>query len=339
MVRHRFAVALAAAAAVILSAPFIQQAFTAASSAWGAYLRAVGIAVSALPVGLALLVAARRIRERRLVRYLILAASLAIAATYILIEALSFAEAFHFVEYGLLAWLFYWAMRTRDDGSLIALPLLAGVLVGTLDEWFQWFIPIRTGEARDIVLNGVASGCGLLFAMALDPPTGPVATLRRQSVAHVYLWGGVAAAVFGLFFLTVHVGHDVLDGEIGAFRSRYTGAQLEALARDRAERWRSRPPLVLRRLSREDQYLTEGLWHVQRRNQALSAGDGAAAWRENRILERFYAPILETPTYADPSGHRWSIEQHADVARLPGLDRAPAVSDAYPYPLYVWPGE
>ena len=339
MVRHRLAVALAAAAAVILSAPFIQQAFTAASSAWGAYLRAVGIAVSALPVGLALLVAAQRIRERRLARYLMLAASLAIAATYILIEALSFAEAFHFVEYGLLAWFFYGAMRTRDDGSLIVLPLLAGVLVGTLDEWFQWFIPIRAGEARDIVLNGVASGCGLLFAMALDPPTGPVATLRRQSVARVCLWGGAAAAVFGLFFLTVHVGHDVHDGEIGAFRSRYTGAQLETLARDRAERWRSRPPLVLRRLSREDQYLTEGLWHVQRRNQALGAGDGAAAWRENRILERFYAPILETPTYADPSGHRWSVEQHAEAARLPGLDRAPAVSDAYPYPLYVWPGE
>jgi hypothetical protein len=339
MVRHRLAVAVAAAAAVILSAPFIQQAFTAASNAWGAHFRAVGIAVSALPVGIALLVAARRIRDRRLARYLMLAASVAIAATYVAIEALSFAEAFHFVEYGLLAWLFYGVMRTRDDGSVIVLPLLACVLVGTLDEWFQWFVPIRAGEARDIVLNGVASGCGLLFAMALDPPTGPVATLRRQSVAHVCLWGGAAAAVFGLFFLTVHVGHDVLDGEIGAFRSRYTGVQLEALARDRAERWRSRPPLVLRRLSREDQYLTEGLWHVQRRNQALSAGDGAAAWRENRILERFYAPILETPTYADPSGHRWSAEQRLEAARRPGVDRALSVSDAYPYPLYVWPGE
>ena len=128
------------------------------------------------------------------------------------------------------------------------------------------------------------------------------------------------------------------DAEIGAFRSRYTAAELAVLARDRAERWRARPPLEPRSLSRADQYLTEGLWHVQRRNQAWSAGDVADAWRENRILEKFYAPLLEVPAYADRQGHRWSDEQRADAARRPGVDRAPSVSDAYPYPLYVWPG-
>ena len=334
---RRLVVALAAAATVILSAPFVQQAFTAASNAWAPYFRAVGMAATALPVGIALLVAAVRIRDRRPARYLALASSLAIATTYILIDALGFAETFHFVEYGLLAWLFYRALRTRDDGSLILLPLLAGVMVGTLDEWFQWFIPIRAGEARDIVLNGVASGCGLLFAIAIDPPAGPVAALRRESAVRVHRCGGAAVALFGLFFLTVHVGHDVHDAEIGAFRSRYTAAELAVLARDRAERWRARPPLVQRRLSREDQYLTEGLWHVQRRNRALSGGDVADAWRENRILEQFYAPILEVPTYADPLGHRWSAAQRAELAQRPGLDRAPSVSDAYPYPLYAWP--
>ena len=337
MVRRRFAVALAAAAAVILSAPFVQQAFTAASAAWAPYFRAVGMAATALPVGIALLVAAVRIRDRRPARYLALASSLAIATTYILIDALSFAETFHFVEYGLLAWLFYRALRTRDDGSLVLLPLLAGVLVGTLDEWFQWFIPIRAGEARDIVLNGVASGCGLLFAMAIDPPAGPVVAIRPESAARVRMWGGAAVALFGLFFLTVHVGHDVHNVEIGAFRSRYTAAELAVLARDRAERWRARPPLVQRRLSREDQYLTEGLWHVQRRNQAWSAGDVADAWRENQILEKFYAPVLEAPTYADRQGHRWSAEQRAEAARWPDVDRSPSESDAYPYPLYAWP--
>ena len=337
MAHRRLAVALAAASAVILSAPFIQQAFIAVSVAWAPQFRAIGIGATALPVGIALLVAAVRIRDRRPARYLALASSLAIGTTYILIDALSFAETFHFVEYGLLAWLFYRALRTRDDGSLILLPLLAGVLVGTLDEWFQWFIPIRVGEARDVVLNGVASGCGLLFAMAIDPPVGPVVTIRRDSVARVCLSGGAAFALFWLFFLTVHVGHDVLDAEIGAFRSRYTAAELAVLARDRAERWRARPPLAQRRLSREDQYLTEGLWHVQRRNQAWSAGDVADAWRENRILEKFYAPLLEVPTYADRQGHRWSAEQRAGVAQWPGIDHAPSVSDAYPYPLYVWP--
>jgi hypothetical protein len=144
--------------------------------------------------------------------------------------------------------------------------------------------------------------------------------------------------LFALFFLTVHVGHEVQDAEIGAFRSRYTAAELAALARARAERWRDQPPLAQRRLSREDQYLSEGLWHVQRRNQAWSAGDVATAWRENRILEKFYAPILDARTYGSASGHRWPAEQRAEAASRPGVDRGPSVSDAYPYPLYVWPG-
>ena len=303
----------------------------------GSYFRAAGLAATALPVGAALLVAAVRICDRRAARYIALASSVAIGTAYTLIDALSFAETFHFVEYGLLAWLVYRAVPTRDDGSLILLPLLAGVLVGTLDEWFQWFIPIRAGEVRDIFLDGIASGCGLLFAIAIDPPAGPVGALRRGPAVRLGRCGGAALVLLGLFVLTVHVGHDVRDPEIGTFRSRYTGAELAALARDRATRWRARPPLVLRRLAREDQYLTEGLWHVLRRNQAWSAGDVSDAWRENRILERFYVPVLEVPTYADPLGHRWSVAQRAEAAEWPGVDRAPSESDAYPYLLYVWP--
>ena len=332
----RLAVPLTAAVIVVLSAPFVQQAFTAASDAWGPYFRAVGMAATALPVGAALLLAATRIRDRRPARYSALAISLALATTYVLIDDLSFVEAFHFVEYGLLAWLFHRSRRTLDDGVLILLPLVAGFIVGTLDEWFQWFIPIRVGEARDILLNGVASGCGLLFAIAIDPPAGRVAWRRRESAIRLLVSGGVAATLFALFFVTVHVGHDVHEAEIGAFRSRYTAAALSGLARDRSERWRARPPRLQRRLSREDQYLTEGLWHVQRRNQALSEGDPTEAWRENLILERFYAPILDVPTYANLVGHAWSTEQRREVEAEAG-DRVPATSDAYPYPLYVLP--
>ena len=332
----RFAVALAAAAAIILSAPFVQQAFTAVGTAWAPQSRAIGVAATALPVGIAVLIAVVRIRDRRPARYLAIASSLAFGTSYILINALSFGESFHFVEYGLLAWLFYRALRQSDDGSVILWPLLAGVLVGILDEWFQWFIPIRVGEAQDIVLDAVAGVCGLLFAIGVEPPERLTVALRRESLGRVCFSSAATVVLFALFFLTVHVGHDVHDAEIGVFRSRYTAAQLAVVARDRAGRWRSRPPLVQRRLSCEDQYLTEGLWHVQRRNQAWSAGDVADAWRENRILEKFYAPILDAPTSSGTSGHRWSAEQSADATSRPGVDRAPSVSDAYRYPLYVW---
>jgi VanZ like protein len=368
MVRRRFAVALAAAAAVILSAPFIQQALTAVSIAWAPQFRALAIAATAVPVGIAVVAALVRIRDRRPARYLALASSLAIGAGYILITGLSFGESFHFVEYGVLAWLFYRsstslraprasvdgstsltvdpelaervegrALRSGGDGSIFLLPLLAGVVVGVLDEWFQWFIPIRAGEARDVILNTVASGCGLLFALSVEPPDRLTIALRRESLGRLRRYAGAAVVLFALFFLTVHVGHDVRDPEIGSFRSRYSAGQLAALARDRAERWRVRPPLAQRRLSREDQYLAEALWHVQQRNQAWNAGDVSAAWRENRILETFYAPILDVPTYADRAGHRWPADLRADAAQRPGIYRGPFVSDAYRYPMYVWP--
>ena len=79
-------------------------------------------------------------------------------------------ERVHFIEYGLLTWLFYRAWRANGDLSMFILPVLAGVLVGTLDEWLQWFIPVRVGEARNVLLNLVAIACGLLFGAALEPP-------------------------------------------------------------------------------------------------------------------------------------------------------------------------
>lgn len=335
MIRRRCAVAVTAAAAVILSAPYVQQAFTAASTSAGPRFRAIGIATTAVPVGIAVLVAVARIRDRWALRYLTVALSLAAGTSYILINALSFAESFHFIEYGLLAWLFYRALGPSDDGSVILLPLLAGIVVGILDEWFQWFIPIRAGEARDIALDAFAGGCGLLFALGADPPHRATLTLKPDSIRRVGTWAGATMALFALFFLTVHVGHDVHDAELGVFRSRYTGADLAAAARDRAERWRDRPPLVQRRLSREDQYLTEGLWRVQRRNQAWGAGDAYTAWHENRILERFYAPVLDRPTHAGP-GQRWPEVQRTDAAARAGARSGPYASDGYPYPLYVW---
>jgi len=206
-----------------------------------------------------------------------------------------------------------------------------------LDEWFQWFVPIRAGEARDVGLNTVAIGCGLLFAIAIEPPVRFRLALRRESVPRVGAWAAALVVIFGLFFQSVHLGYDVSDEEGGSFRSHSTAAGLRAESRERAEQWRTRPPIVLRRLSHEDHYLTEGLFHVQHRNEAWAAGDAFSAWRENRILETFYAPVLDTPSYAGASGHRWAPEQRADAEARAAGDHRPYVSAAYPFPLYAWP--
>jgi hypothetical protein len=87
--------------------------------------------------------------------------------------------------------------------------------------------------------------------------------------------------------------------------------------------------------------MSEGVTHVQERNEQLTAENVGAAWKENRILEKYYAPVLDTPSYVSPTGHRWSAGQRGEVeARLRAAESssssAPYVSAANPYPIYTW---
>ena len=89
------------------------------------------------------------------------------------------------------------------------LPLLAGFTVGTFDEWLQWFIPFRVGEAHDVFINLAALVCGLLFAVALLPPVSFRARLqpaswRRLGVALAIVW-----LIFATFVSQVHLGRMV----------------------------------------------------------------------------------------------------------------------------------
>jgi VanZ like protein len=337
MVRS-LALAVVAAAAIILSAPFAQELFTVLSTTWPQQFRSIAIGATAVPASIAVLAAVARIHNRHLLRYSLLALAGIVGAGYIFADALSVTESFHFVEYGVLGFLFYRVWRSVTDPSLLALPILATTIAGIVDEWFQWLIPIRAGEARDVVLNAVAGVCGVLVALAVDPPDGLRLRLQRGSGPRVTWCSAAAGLVFAAFFLTVHVGYEVSDPEVGSFPSRYSADALQRASQDRAERWRTRPPVLQRRLSREDQYLTEGLWHVARRNGAWAAGDVVTAWRENRILEKFYAPVLDSPTYAGREGHRWPPAQRVDAGERRGSKAGPYASHDYAYPLYVWPG-
>src|SRR5581483_11567147 len=156
--------ASAAALATILSAPFVSQIrFWIRSTFPGHFALVVGGLVGAAVVA-ALGAAFVSITDRRRSRFAAIGIALAIAAGYAAaistgdVQA-NAVERFHFVEYGAIAFLFYRACRPIEDGSILILPVLAGLLVGTVDEWFQWFIPVRVGEMRDVFLNLVAVGC------------------------------------------------------------------------------------------------------------------------------------------------------------------------------------
>lgn len=336
MHRARLAVAIAVSAAVVLSAPFLGQLRAYLRAAFpGSFVTIVGAAV-AVGLGVAFAVAVGRIRSARASRYAVIAAAIGAAVAYSLatrtgVPEVDVVERVHFIEYGAIAFLFYVAFRPLGGLAVFLLPMFAALTVGTLDEWLQWFIPNRVGEARDVFLNLVAIGCGVAFGAALEPPDpagsgrGPA---RRPIVA---VGAAIFILVFAGFVSAVHLGHVVRDPDL-AFKSRYSQEVLRELSRHRAERWRLDPPTRLRRLSREDQYLDEGLWHIRERNLRWDAGDHGAAWLENEILERYFAPVIDTRSYAAPEPSRWPDAQKADARQRAEPPRG-FVSEAEPYPI------
>jgi hypothetical protein len=327
--------------AVVLSAPFMGQLRALLRSAFPGNFAIVVAGCVAVAIVAAAAVALLRVRDRRGPRYAAILGAVAAGAAYSVATAsgtpdVDAVERVHFLEYGLISLLFYRAWRAAADLSVVAVPIASGLIVGTLEEWLQWFIPNRVGEARDVLLNLVAIGCGLAFSIGVDPPSRFSWKLRRGSATAIGSWAGAAVLTFALFFDGVHLGHEIRDADAPRFRSRYTSDALAAHARDRAERWRTDPPTTLVRLSREDQYMDEGLWHIRRRNESWDANDFAAAWGENRILEKFFAPVLDMPSYAAGIS-RWPAAQReaAEVGRPAGGDSY--VSRAEPYPLFLVP--
>jgi hypothetical protein len=331
-------VACIASIAVVLASPFMGQlqSFLRRSLSTRNYVLLFGVGVL-ISIVAAILIAFVRIRERRAMRFGLLIIALAFGGSYMWATSTPYPEVnaverVHFVEYGLIAFLFFRVWRDTGDLSVFILPLLAAFTVGTFDEWLQWFIPVRVGEAHDVFLNLAAIVCGLLFALALQPPAALSLTLRTGSWRRLGIGAAAAWLIFATFVGQVHLGHVVELENAGRFKSHYSADELDALQRHRAESWKSAPPATLRRLSQEDQYLDEGLWHVRRRNLI----ELSEAWRENLILERFFAPVLDTPTYASPKGNRWPAEQRADaearVAPIPAF-----FSAAEPYPILDWP--
>ena len=326
-------VAVLVSLALVLSAPFIGELRRGvqASLPGPQYLWLVNGVVGA-GVGAVVVTALMRIRDGRLWRFALIGSAMVIAVVFTRLTgssnpAVAAVEHFHFVQYGVITWLFYRAWHGRGDAAVLVLPCVAAFVFGVAEEWWQWFLPARVGELADVLLNTVAILCGLLVSAALRPPIWrPRRGGARAAAAGVL----VAAAALAAFTWTVHVGHAIDDPDIGRFRSRYSADHLHALAAERLVRWAADPPLVRRTLAREDQYRTEGEAHVRARNTAWEQGDIRTAWGENLILERYYAPVLDTPSHISPKGHRWHPDHRSDALRRVGAYEPAQFTSAAP---------
>lgn len=82
-------------------------------------------------------------------------------------------ERSHLIEYSVLAILLHKAIRRRPklEGTVwkpALLAWLAGVLLGTLDEGIQYFLPERVFDTVDIVFNGMAITMAIIATMILN---------------------------------------------------------------------------------------------------------------------------------------------------------------------------
>ncbi len=290
----------------------------------------------------------RRIRTRRLLRL----GGCLLAGALIALQVMGFArdradvsavERVHILEYGLLALLFYWALPPTAGVAALVLAGLATAIVGIVDETVQWLVASRVGEMRDILLNWAAAGSGLVGAVSLWPPgdrTGPPdgdatrSSASRRGSAAVGLLAAGWVLLSAFFFDLAHLGHRIVDREEGlVFRAWVHGDRLRELSADRERRWARRPPGRPAPLALEDYFLTAGVGHVQARNEALAQGRPARAWREQRILERWYSAVLDIRGISSgrpfdlPPWKRERLREQALVRPLPAPYESPVLRD------------
>ena len=81
----------------------------------------------------------------------------------------------HLIEYGLLSF-FFWLplskIKALKPGDVASLAIMLTILYGATDELHQVFVPFRTGNNIDLVVNGAAAAIvqlGILFYMKRKP--------------------------------------------------------------------------------------------------------------------------------------------------------------------------
>ncbi len=170
-------------------------------------------------------------------------------------------ESFHFIEYGMLSILIFWALSFRvQDASVYFTAFFLASIIGSLDEVVQWLLPERYFDYRDIGLNSGSAALALIALAKVWRPridafkSGTSSWLLAYQAAAlqllillcclmntpgVVLW--IANSIPPLAYLKsknnfmTEYGYRHLDAKIGSFYSRFTPNQLQEMDRSRAE--------------------------------------------------------------------------------------------------------
>ena len=155
--------ALAYIAVVFATVPVFPSVWRVLLSHTEGAVRHLGIVVvAALLVGMAVAVW-RRFKGRAILPYVTLAGIVA-CYTYLLAMFGTFpAERLHLVEYGLVAFFLVRALRLDLTGrNAFAVAFVLTGVIGLVDEVIQGVLPQRFFELKDVLLNVVSGGLGLI---------------------------------------------------------------------------------------------------------------------------------------------------------------------------------
>jgi len=99
------------------------------------------------------------------------------------------AEAIHFLEYGLLGFFLFRALKYNiKDKSIYFTATLFCLLVGTFDEILQWITPRRIWSFRDVWLNTLSGG---LFQIALWTVVKPKIISEKITVKSIRIFSSI----------------------------------------------------------------------------------------------------------------------------------------------------
>jgi len=171
-------------------------------------------------------------------------------------------EAIHFLEYGLLGFLLYQALRHHiHDKGIYFIAFLIGALVGIFDESLQWMIPRRVWDFRDLGINALSVGL-LLVAIwkgirpklkGIHSQSKSIRIISYLLISYLVLFGlcfsntpdRVQSYTKVLPFLSFlqkeepmnELKYKHMDPEIGVFFSRLEIEELNKIDTERAEEY------------------------------------------------------------------------------------------------------
>lgn len=204
-------------------------------------------------------------------------------------------ERIHFLEYGILGSLIYFAM-TRHIHHWFAVIFSMHVVywIGLGDEAIQWALPSRVGEIRDSVINLFSGALGIVLLVVNTERLRRGTVLTSSLSKAMILFTGATTIVTALFIFFVH-------GFGFQYETKTAGRVYTALSTEQLEKINARKPDV----SENDLavYENEAQRHLFQREfyftNEFKAVDGTFykvliySMYENRILESHYRRFME----------------------------------------------